>query len=164
VSEVVDLPEQQTISRPKTLRWRLIPAAILMVFGILNIALVAVILSALLVKDHFNLKLFEGPNSPELSPHSLAGMGLVVCLGVAWCIAGRLIWRKKVLAGLLLAVVSYPLGAYGANWMFSSALESPKSVPDLNQPAFPPPRFDNRRKAPPALADVSTPVIEARSC
>ena len=138
-------------------RWRLIPAAILMVFGVLEIGVVAVIFGTLLVGRHFDLKLFDGPSSPELSPLSLRGMALLLSFGATWCLAGKLIWRKRVWTGLLLAVVSCPLGAFGANWMFSSKPGQTPRNSDLKQSPFPPPpRFDNRRKAPPFLAEAST--------
>ena len=63
-----------------------------------------------------------------------------------------------VLAGLLVAAISYPIGAYGADWMFSSSVSPRDSVPNSVAPPVQQPPFDNpRRRAPPmplAQADV----------
>jgi hypothetical protein len=145
-------------STERSFRWRLVPAAFLTTFGVLQILLVVVVLGAVLVGRFFAFKLFDGPNSPELTSRSLGGMACIAGLGLAWIVGGRLVWRKRYLAGLLIAAISYPLGAFGANWMFSSQPKSTPTIPAVDPNAIPqmqPRRMDNlRRRGPPPLAST----------
>lgn len=156
MSEIVVEPVSTPIEIPKaSIRWRLIPASLLILFGILELILVVVIFGALIAGKYIDIKLFDGPGSPELTSESLSGMGLLCCLGVAWIVAGKLIWRRKFVIGLAVALLAYPLGTLGANKMFSSRPEMRESPPSTTQPQRQqrPPRFDDqRRKAPPPLA------------
>ena len=130
------------------MRWRLIPAGLLMAFGILVLILIAGILGTLIAEKYADFKAFDGANSPELSRQSLMGMGLLASLGLAMFAAGRLIWRRKFVIGLLVAALCYPLGAFGTKWMLSSPVPAPHEVPGSNQPR--PQRFDDRRRKPAA--------------
>jgi len=160
VSVVVEAQEPVAVAVRPRLRWRLFPAAFLMIFGVLGVLLVATILAALLFDQGSAVKrFFDGPNSPELSPKSLGGMACCTGFGLAWVGAGWLIWRKKHVAGLLVAAISYPIGTYGADWMFSSSMSPPVNEPNLVAPPVQQPRFDDRRRRPPpmplAKADLS---------
>jgi hypothetical protein len=59
---------------------------------------------------------------------------------------------------LLIAAITYPLGAFGANWMFSSQPKSTPTIPAVDPNAIPqmqPRRMDNlRRRGPPPLAST----------
>jgi hypothetical protein len=135
-------------------RLRLVPAALLMIFGALELVLVAVILGALLLEGRTGFKLFQGAGSPELSPLSLSGMALMTACGAGLCLAGNLIWRKRVWIGLIVAGLAYPLGVVGSNRMFSSPPEQAPPPTNSQQPQFEPPRFNNPRKPPPNLAEI----------
>jgi len=153
---VVESPPAETPA-VKGFRWRLVPAAFLMLLGIAGMVLVAIVFGALAIGVAKDYDFFKGPNSPELSQRSLTGMAILFGCNLLWFAAGRLLWKRKYLAGLLLAVVAYPLASEGVNRMFSSSVEHKTSPPVDRQP--PMRRFDEpRRRRPPPLAAV--PVSE----
>lgn len=124
-----------------------------MILGALVLVLVSVILGALLLEGRTGFKLFEGAGSPEISPLSLSGMALATAFGAGLCLAGNLIWRKRVWTGLIVAAVACPLGVVGSNRMFSSPPDQSPPPSNSLQPQFEPPRFNNPRKPPPNLAE-----------
>jgi hypothetical protein len=165
VSAIVEEQATPAIESPtRSFRWRLFPAAFLMIFGLLEVLLIVVVLAVLMLEPTLDLKLFHGPNSPELTPKSLRGMACLVALGLTWFSAGWMIWRKKYLAGLLVAVLSYPIGALGANSMFSSSVKQPAMEPNSVPPPMQQPRFDDgrRRRPPMPLARADIPKSDDR--
>lgn len=138
-------------------RWRLAPAAFLMLLGIAGMILVAIVFGMLAAGATKDYDFFKGPNSPELSQRSVSGMAILFGCNFLWFAAGRLLWKRKYLTGLLLAAVAYPVATAGATRMFSSNLEQKTSPPVDIQP--PMRRFDEprRRRLPPLAAN---PVVE----
>jgi hypothetical protein len=133
----------------------MIPAAFLIFFGIIELVMITFILGALLYGKTADIELFNGPNSPELSQKSVSGMMMLGGLGLAWILAGRFIWRRKYLIGLLFVLASYPLGVTGSSWMFSSPFRLSKEPP-ASAPIQP--RIDNRPRVPPRLAQARLPI------
>lgn len=98
-----DAPEQ--LEEPQQTRWRIIPAALLSIFGL--VLIIGGLLTTILI---FFVQL------PPARPRSALLLNAVLWTGIGAIIAaaGRMVWRRQWLAAVLTTLIAWALGAVTA--------------------------------------------------
>lgn len=94
------------------IRWRIIPAALVMLTGGLNLWLSCICLTLQLFG-------FELSDVPASRPQQFVGISLILLSSILWMFAGRCWWRGAWIAAVTSTLIGYGLGAFGAShaWM-----------------------------------------------